>query len=275
MTNVVAADATSDPPDEEAAPLREVDRRVPPAEDDDATDTKDGGAAAAPASANERRETIVSNERSGTSTAFARPVKRKEKNELTHLLPGYTAPLRLHGADSTAPARTLADVARQATLQQKSIAMRMATGNNGATAAAVSFKTGRQPRAARAAAVTATAGANWFHMRPSLTTEAVRHDLAVIRNRNYLDPKRFYKSADKSVHAKNGTTSMVQVGTVVEGAAEFYSSRLTNAQRRTNLTDEILADAHLSGYAQGKFKKMQQAKTAAFKKRGGGKKPRR
>ena len=93
-------------------------------------------------------------------------------------------------------------------------------------------------------------------MRPAAMTEAVKQDLAVIRNRNCLNPKRFYKAPDKL-----SKQSMVQVGTVVEGAAEFYSSRLTMAQRRSNLTDEVLADASVSTYAQTKFRQMQQQKT--------------
>ena len=104
-------------------------------------------------------------------------------------------------------------------------------------------------------------GDGWFGMRPSPMTNEVKNDLALIRNRNYLDPKRFYKSADvQSGKHKN----MVQVGTVIEGA--FSSSRLTKKQRRSNLTDEVLADAALSSYAQTKFRNMQREKTAASKK---------
>jgi hypothetical protein len=38
-------------------------------------------------------------------------------------------------------------------------------------------------------------------------------------------------------------SGMIQVGTVVEKFAEFYSSRLTQAQRRGNITDELLVMA--------------------------------
>ena len=101
-----------------------------------------------------------------------------------------------------------------------------------------------------------TAGSGWFGMVPTPMTDELKTDLALIRNRAYLDPKRFYKSADKA-----RDSNMVQLGTVIEGAAEFYSSRLSKKHRRTNLTEEILADSSVSHYAKNKFKKMQQAKS--------------
>jgi Fcf2 pre-rRNA processing len=191
------------------------------------------------------------------------------KNELTHLIPGYTAPLRLVSA--TAPVSgTLADLQRRAMQQDTKTLLPTTTtpsSSSSYSTAVASFKTGRLSKRAKAAAASATAGDKWFHMRPTPMTDAVQKDLAVIRNRNYLDPKRFYKSADN-----NKNKHMVQVGTVIEGAAEFYSSRLTKKERRTNFTDEILADPSISTYAQTKFRTMQQQKTVAAlkRKKGGG-----
>lgn len=96
-------------------------------------------------------------------------------------------------------------------------------------------------------------------------TEEVERDLALIRNRNYLDPKRFYKSADKP---KSNAKGVLQSGTVIEGPTEFYSSRLTKKQRRTNLVDEIMADPESSGWAQQKYKKMQQVQGEKARKWG-------
>lgn len=40
-----------------------------------------------------------------------------------------------------------------------------------------------------------------------------------------------------------------QIGTVVEGTADFYSSRIPKRQRKTNMIDELLADAEFRRYA--------------------------
>lgn len=122
------------------------------------------------------------------------------------------------------------------------------------TSAYASFKKGtkRQPDT--------SAGAGWFGMKPTSITDEVKTDLAVIKNRNYLDPKRFYKSSDKF-------GSVLQVGTVIEGATEYYSSRLTKKQRRTNITEEIMADPSSADYTRRKFGKMQREREEEAKKR--------
>jgi Fcf2 pre-rRNA processing len=105
-------------------------------------------------------------------------------------------------------------------------------------------------------------------MTATAVTDAVRYDLAVIRNRNVLDPKRFYKKGDaKKWKTANSNSSaaassvMLQVGTVIEGATEYYSSRLTQQQRRTNVTDEVLASGD-AAYAQSKYQRLQRDRTA-------------
>jgi hypothetical protein len=105
------------------------------------------------------------------------------------------------------------------------------------------------------------ASREWFQRNATPLTDDVKKDLQLIRNRNYLDPKRFYKKAN------DPSGQHVQVGTVVEGAAEYYSSRLAKRERRSNLVDEVLADPASSDYARGKFKKMQQERTVAAHKR--------
>lgn len=39
-----------------------------------------------------------------------------------------------------------------------------------------------------------------------------------------------------------------QVGTVIEPASEYYSSRLTKKERKTTITDELLSDRKLGLY---------------------------
>jgi len=189
----------------------------------------------------------------------------KEKNALTHLIPGYTAPMKLDSSSldkyrcgmkelgrraQRKDASTSGFVLEATTEKVKTTMKRTKQGflPKSYTAAYSHFKRGAKR------APDDTAGKGWFGMQPSDMTDDLKTDLAVIRNRTYLDPKRFYKSTDK--HHK-----IVQVGTVIEGAAEFYSSRLTKKERRTNLTEELMADPIASNYATKKFKKMAKDKS--------------
>lgn len=103
-----------------------------------------------------------------------------------------------------------------------------------------------------------TAGHGWFGMAPAALTDDVKADLAILRNRTYLDPKRFYKKADIV------DPTMVQVGTVIEGSEEYYSSRLTKKQRRQNLAEEIMADVDVKTYAKKQFSKIQDSRQKRF-----------
>jgi hypothetical protein len=201
--------------------------------------------------------------------------KTKEKgprNDLTHLIPGYTAPMKLNAVslDKYRPSGGLSGLQRKAERTDKSTkdfvveatskhTSAMQKNSKGLlstsyTSAYASFKKGtkRQPDT--------SAGSGWFGMKPTAMTDELKTDLSIIKNRTYLDPKRFYKSSDKF-------GKILQVGTVIEGSTEFYSSRLTKKQRRSNLAEEIMADPASADYAKNKFKKMQQSKWEEAKKR--------
>lgn len=212
-----------------------------------------------------------------TAAATKKLPPQKEKrqatagNPLSKLVPGYVAPLRLT-SDVDRAETGLTELRRQALRSDpsnvKSVAGLLvpaakATSSSYA-AVAMSFKKGSKRRKEGID----HAGAGWFGMRSTPMSNELKKDLALIRNRNYLDPKRFYKSADKS-------GKFVQLGTVIEGASEYYSARLTKKQRRGNLVDDILADPSSSDYAQKKYRNMQQEKTALALKRREGKKGRR
>jgi hypothetical protein len=196
--------------------------------------------------------------------------KKQLGNELTKLIPGYVAPLMLDTSslDRYRPSAGLSELCRRAERTDASTAgfvvdvadtramMKKTTSGFVPTAYASlysSFKQGTTKK--QRAPPDTSAGKGWFHMVPTPLTEDVKTDLAVIRNRNYLDPKRFYKSADR---VKN---KVLQLGTVMEGSAEFYSSRLTKKQRRGNLTEEIMADPAAANYTRNKYKAMQQTKS--------------
>lgn len=201
--------------------------------------------------------------------------KTKDKgprNDLTHLIAGYTAPMKLNTAslDKYRPSGGLLGLQRKAERTDKSTkdfvveatskhTSAMQNNNSGLlstsyTSAYASFKKGTKRQA------DTSAGSGWFGMKPTAMTDELKTDLAIIKNRTYLDPKRFYKSSDKF-------GKVLQVGTVIEGATEFYSSRLTKKQRRSNLAEEIMADPAAADYTKNKFKKMQQSKWEEAKKR--------
>jgi Fcf2 pre-rRNA processing len=191
-------------------------------------------------------------------------IKKSTPNELTRLIPGYTAPFRLDSGVDSNRLSSLDEWTRRARHTEALKAQQITKSTS-----SISFKTGRGIATANNSAtgqVIATAGAAWFDMRPTPLTDEVRYDVAVIRNRSALNPKRFYKSMDWKKKQGAPASGMIQVGTVVEGSAEFYSSRLTQAQRRGNVTDELLANGD-AAYAQAKFKRMQQEKTVMAQKR--------
>lgn len=194
------------------------------------------------------------------------------KNALTSLIPGYTAPMRLDSSSLDKYRCNMKELGKRAEKTDASTkdfsleAIAKTAGNSMArtkegflpksyTAAYSHFKKGTKK------AVDESAGKGWFGMKPTAMTEDLKTDLALIRNRTYLDPKRFYKSTDKH-------HSVVQVGTVIEGASEFYSSRLTKKERRANLTEELMADQATLDYAKNKFLKMgrEKARQAELRK---------
>ena len=192
-------------------------------------------------------------------------VEKPLRNELTKHAPGYVAPMKLETATSQRIRQPggLASLYQKAQVEdatkshQRAKFMSQQTTKYGGFTAAyqathASMKTTKkqQQKAARRAR-SGDFGQGWFHMKPTRMTDEMKQDMLLIRNRNYLDPKKFYKSTDGV--AKTGG-SMVQVGTVVEGAAEFFSSRLTKKERRRNLVDEIMADPASSDYAKRKFR---------------------
>jgi hypothetical protein len=205
-----------------------------------------------------QRSSALTNSR---TSLLAGPDKRKnKKNALTHLIPGYTAPMKLDsssldkyrcdikelGRRAERKDASTKDFVLEATAEKTAHTMKRTKDGflpQSYTAAYSHFKRGAKR------APDDSAGKGWFGMKPSAMTDDLKTDLAIIRNRTYLDPKRFYKSTDR--HHK-----VVQMGTVIEGASEFYSSRLTKKERRANLTEELMADQATSDYAKNKFKKV-------------------
>ncbi|KAG7391124.1 hypothetical protein PHYPSEUDO_005891 [Phytophthora pseudosyringae] len=111
-----------------------------------------------------------------------------------------------------------------------------------------------------------SAGRRWFNFESDEMTDDTRRDFALLRMRNYLDPKKFYKSSDHS----RALPKHFQMGVVIQGAHEFHSARLTKKQRRKTFTDEIMADEAVVQYTHRVAGNIQKARSNQ-----GGKKRRR
>lgn len=100
-----------------------------------------------------------------------------------------------------------------------------------------------------------TKGRNWFDMQAPEMTEEKKNDLMVLQMRRSLDPKRFYKAPDIRALPK-----FFEMGTVIESAADFYSSRIPKKQRKKTLVDELLADQEFRSYNKRKYQEIQESK---------------
>ncbi|KDD76041.1 hypothetical protein H632_c383p0, partial [Helicosporidium sp. ATCC 50920] len=114
-----------------------------------------------------------------------------------------------------------------------------------------------------------TAGAAWFNLPATPLTDEVKRDLKVLQLRSAFQGNRFYKKADSTKFPKH-----FQIGTVVEGKAEWYSSRIARKDRRGTLAEEILSDPYLAADRQRRYDKLQ-AERKQWHKRGSGDKPSR
>mmetsp|Transcript_8641 Transcript_8641/g.18436 ORF Transcript_8641/g.18436 Transcript_8641/m.18436 type:complete len:298 (+) Transcript_8641:2-895(+) len=83
-------------------------------------------------------------------------------------------------------------------------------------------------------------------------------DIAVLRNREHLSGKRFYKAMGGGVGGKKWKPTNVHVGTVVEGSHEFFSSRVQNRDRKERIAQELLDDCEFRAFAKRKMLEKQE-----------------
>jgi hypothetical protein len=73
--------------------------------------------------------------------------------------------------------------------------------------------------------------------------------------RNTLDKSHHYKSTDWKKLPK-----YFQVGTVIEGPGEYYSSRIPKKDRKKTLVEELLADDKFKKYQKKKYMELMKKK---------------
>jgi hypothetical protein len=85
-------------------------------------------------------------------------------------------------------------------------------------------------------------------------------DLQLLKMRNILDPKKHFKKMDFA-----DVPAFSQVGTVIEGPTEYYTSRINNKDRKNTFVDEVLAQEAKTGRFKNKSLEVQRAKSSGKK----------
>ena len=92
-------------------------------------------------------------------------------------------------------------------------------------------------------------------------TPQLKRDLQLIEMRSVLDPHRHYKKST----GKNKMSAFSQVGTVIEGPTEWYSSRIDQKDRATTFVAESMASERETGRFKRKYDEIQEKKTSGKK----------
>ena len=101
-----------------------------------------------------------------------------------------------------------------------------------------------------------TAGSAWFDLPKTELTTELKRDLQLLRMRSVLDPKRHYKKES----GKAGPPQYSQVGTIVEGPTEFFSSRIAKRDRKKTFVEEALAVERENKRFEAKYRNIQTLK---------------
>ncbi len=89
----------------------------------------------------------------------------------------------------------------------------------------------------------------------------LKSDLKLLKLRNVLDPHRHYRSDITRTLAPK----FFEVGQIIEGPTEFFSSRLPNKERKRTFVEEVLANEKRTGRFKKKYNEIQASKTSGKK----------
>ncbi|KAI1212313.1 Fcf2-domain-containing protein [Annulohypoxylon truncatum] len=110
-------------------------------------------------------------------------------------------------------------------------------------------------------AVKTDAGPSWFNLPRTDLTPELKKDLQLLRMRDVLDTKRFYR--------KDSSRSLVPefsaVGTIVEGPTDFFNARLTKKERKRTLLEEVLETEDVTRKFKSKYGQIQETKASGKK----------
>lgn len=86
----------------------------------------------------------------------------------------------------------------------------------------------------------------------------LKRDLQLLKMRSTWDPKRHYKTDNQ----KAMVPEYSQVGTILEGPTEYYSSRISKRNRKRSFVEEVLAAEEGTGRFANKYNDIQASKTS-------------
>lgn len=95
--------------------------------------------------------------------------------------------------------------------------------------------------------------------RTDLTPE-LKRDLQLLKMRDVLDPKRFYKKDNR----KSAFPEFAQVGTIIPGPTEHFS-RISKKEQKKSLAQQVLEGEKNSQRFKTKYAEIQRAKTSGKK----------
>ena len=88
-----------------------------------------------------------------------------------------------------------------------------------------------------------------------------KSDLHLLKLRSVLDPQRHYRSESITSSAPEFS----QMGQIIQGPTEYFSSRLSNKERKRNFVEEILANEQFTSRFKRKYTEIQASKTSGKK----------
>ncbi|KAI1100012.1 Fcf2-domain-containing protein [Jackrogersella minutella] len=142
---------------------------------------------------------------------------------------------------------------------KKSTALPPSKINSKSEELSVRIPEARRPK--KEMAVRTDAGSSWFNLPRTDLTPELKKDLQLLRMRDVLDSKRFYR--------KDSSRALVpefsSVGTIVEGPTDFFNARLTKKERKRTLLEEVLETEDVTRRFKSKYGQIQADKTSGKK----------
>lgn len=106
-----------------------------------------------------------------------------------------------------------------------------------------------------------TLGSDWYNLPRTNLTPELKRDLQVLRMRDVVAMgKQFFKKDSR----KDFIPEYSQVGTIIAGATDGTSGRLTRKERKQTIVEEVLSGANL-GKFKNKFQDIQEQKKSGRK----------
>ena len=98
-------------------------------------------------------------------------------------------------------------------------------------------------------------------MPQTTLSPGVKSDLHLLKLRSVLDPQRHYRSES----IRPSAPQFSQLGQIIQGPTEYFSSRLPNKERKRTLVEEVLANEQFTSRFKRKYNEIQASKTSGKK----------